>query len=109
MATLKPFTALRPQPELAKRICELPYDVYTSAEAAVVAQDNPYSFLHVSKPEIDLEPDIATVFLIPPRHLVETSSSFVKGLVGPEGWREVVRGFVPSQVYDAILANHAGP
>jgi len=59
MATLKPFAALRPQPELAKRICELPYDVYTSAEAAVVAQDNPYSFLHVSKPEIDLEPDIA--------------------------------------------------
>ena len=59
MATLKPFAALRPQPELAKRICELPYDVYTSAEAAVVAQDNPYSFLHVSKPEIDLELDIA--------------------------------------------------
>jgi len=59
MATLKPFAALRPQPELAKRICELPYDVYTSAEAAVVARDNPYSFLHVSKPEIDLEPDIA--------------------------------------------------
>ena len=58
MATLKPFAALRPRPELAARICELPYDVYTSAEAAVVAQGNPYSFLHVSKPEIDLEPGI---------------------------------------------------
>ena len=54
MATLKPFAALRPQPELAARICELPYDVYTSAEAAIVAQGNPFSFLHVSKPEIDL-------------------------------------------------------
>ena len=58
MATLKPFAALRPQPELAARICELPYDVYTSAEAAIVAQGNPFSFLHVSKPEIDLEPGI---------------------------------------------------
>ena len=58
MATLKPFAALRPQPELAKRICELPYDVYTSSEAAAIARDNPYSFLHVSKPEIDLEPEI---------------------------------------------------
>jgi pantetheine-phosphate adenylyltransferase len=55
----------------------------------------------------DLEPDIATVFLIPPRHLAETSSSFVKGLVGPEGWREVVKGFVPPEVYDAILASQA--
>jgi uncharacterized protein (DUF1015 family) len=57
MATIKPFAALRPKPELAARICELPYDVMSSAEAREMAAGNPLSFLHVSKPEIDLPPD----------------------------------------------------
>jgi uncharacterized protein (DUF1015 family) len=56
MATIKPFAALRPRPELAAQICELPYDVMSSAEARVMAAGNPLSFLHVSKPEIDLPP-----------------------------------------------------
>ncbi len=56
MATLKPFAALRPRPELAARICELPYDVLSSAEARALASGNSLSFLHVSKPEIDLPP-----------------------------------------------------
>jgi len=56
MATIKPFPALRPKPELAQRICELPYDVMSSEEASQVAAGNPLSFLHVSKPEIDLPP-----------------------------------------------------
>src|SRR3989442_4737929 len=56
MATLKPFAALRPKPELAARICELPYDVMSSDEARQIASGNPLSFLHVSKPEIDLPP-----------------------------------------------------
>ena len=56
MAMIKPFAALRPEPELAPRICELPYDVMSSAEARQVAAGNPLSFLHVSKPEIDLPP-----------------------------------------------------
>jgi uncharacterized protein (DUF1015 family) len=54
MATIKPFAALRPQPKLASQICELPYDVMSSAEAREMAKGNPLSFLHVSKPEIDL-------------------------------------------------------
>ncbi len=54
MAQIKPFTALRPKPDLAEEICELPYDVMSSAEAREIAKDNPLSFLHVSKPEIDL-------------------------------------------------------
>ena len=54
MATLKPFAALRPKPELASQICELPYDVMSSAEAREIAAGNPLSFLRVSKPEIDL-------------------------------------------------------
>lgn len=56
MAEIKPFRALRPKPELAAQICELPYDVMSSAEAREIAKDNPLSFLHVSKPEIDLSP-----------------------------------------------------
>lgn len=54
MATIKPFAALRPKPELARRICELPYDVMSSEEARQIAEGNPSSFLRVSKPEIEL-------------------------------------------------------
>jgi uncharacterized protein (DUF1015 family) len=54
MAIIKPFAALRPEPGLAPRICELPYDVMSSEEARHTAAGNPLSFLHVSKPEIDL-------------------------------------------------------
>lgn len=56
MATIRPFPALRPQPQLASQICELPYDVMSSEEARQMAAGNPLSFLHVSKPEIDLPP-----------------------------------------------------
>jgi len=54
MAIVKPFAALRPRPELAQKICELPYDVMSTDEARELAGWNPWSFLHVSKPEIDL-------------------------------------------------------
>ncbi len=54
MATVTPFAALRPDPKLAARVCELPYDVMSSAEAKTMADGNPLSFLRVSKPEIDL-------------------------------------------------------
>jgi uncharacterized protein (DUF1015 family) len=54
MATIKPFTALRPRPDLAARVCELPYDVMSSEEARHIAAGNLLSFLHISKPEIDL-------------------------------------------------------
>src|SRR5207244_13337854 len=54
MPMVKPFAALRPRPELAARICELPYDVMSSEEARRVGTNNPFSFFHVSKPEIDL-------------------------------------------------------
>lgn len=59
MAVIKPFAAWRPRPELAARICELPYDVVSSDEARALAAGNPLSFFHVSKPEIDLPPETA--------------------------------------------------
>jgi uncharacterized protein (DUF1015 family) len=58
MAIIRPLAALRPKSELAAQICELPYDVMSSEEARAVATGNPLSFLHVSKPEIDLPPTI---------------------------------------------------
>jgi len=58
MAQIKPFAALRPKPSLADKICELPYDVMSSAEAREMARGNSLSFLHVSKPEIDLPENI---------------------------------------------------
>src|SRR5437870_8880116 len=56
MATIKPFAGLRPRPDLAGKICELPYDVMSSEEAREIAAGNPLSFLRVSKPEIELPP-----------------------------------------------------
>ncbi|MGD9892484.1 MAG: pantetheine-phosphate adenylyltransferase [Dehalococcoidia bacterium] len=54
----------------------------------------------------DMVPGVTSVFLMPPRELAETSSSFVKGLVGPHGWRDVVQSMVPAPVFEAILALH---
>jgi pantetheine-phosphate adenylyltransferase len=55
----------------------------------------------------DLGPTICSVFLMPPRPIAEVSSSMVKGLVGPEGWRPVVRKYVPDPVYRRLLKSHA--
>ena len=52
----------------------------------------------------DLYPDITTVFLMPPREIAEVSSTMVKGLVGPEGWQDVVQNYVPPPVYRRLLA-----
>ncbi len=54
MAIISAFRSLRPSKELAPRVASLPYDVLNSAEARVVADKNPYSFLHITKAEIDL-------------------------------------------------------
>ncbi len=53
MATVLPFPAVRPKPELAPQICELPYDVMSTAEARTMAADNPRSFLRVSRAELE--------------------------------------------------------
>ena len=51
---IKPFAALRPVPARAAAVAAVPYDVVDTAEARVLAAGNPDSFLHVSRPEIDL-------------------------------------------------------
>jgi uncharacterized protein (DUF1015 family) len=58
MSTLiRPFRALRPVPEQAAAVAAPPYDVLNSAEARTRAAGRPFSFLHISKPEIDLPED----------------------------------------------------
>jgi uncharacterized protein (DUF1015 family) len=54
MPVIKPFKAFRPQPELVTKVASPPYDVLNSEEARQLVKDNPYSFLHVNKAEIDL-------------------------------------------------------
>lgn len=54
MATLRPFRALRPPRDLVEAVAAPPYDVIDTAEAAAFAAGNPVSFLHVTRPEIDL-------------------------------------------------------
>ncbi|MCI5699175.1 MAG: DUF1015 family protein [Lachnospiraceae bacterium] len=58
MATFRPFPAVRPVKELVSEVAALPYDVMSSEEARKMAKDNPYSFLHVDKAEIDLDPSV---------------------------------------------------
>ncbi|MGA8652354.1 MAG: DUF1015 family protein [Xanthobacteraceae bacterium] len=58
MTLIKPFRALRPAPERAAEILAPPYDVLSSAEARERVKGKPWSFLHVSKAEIDLAPAI---------------------------------------------------
>jgi uncharacterized protein (DUF1015 family) len=58
MASIKPFKALRPQQHLADQVAARPYDVLNSDEAREEAQGNPFSFLHITKSEIDLDASI---------------------------------------------------
>jgi pantetheine-phosphate adenylyltransferase len=50
----------------------------------------------------DLDPHITTVFLMPPRSIAEVSSSLVRGLVGPEGWEDVVKSYVTPGVLQKL-------
>ena len=58
MTLILPFRALRPAPGRAAEVLAPPYDVLSGAEARARALGKPWSFLHVSKPEIDLDPDV---------------------------------------------------
>jgi uncharacterized protein (DUF1015 family) len=56
VSAIFPFRALRPVPQAAHLVASVPYDVVSSDEARALAEGNPLSFLHVSRPEIDLPP-----------------------------------------------------
>ena len=54
MHLIRPFRGLRPVPERAADVAAPPYDVLSTAEASARAAGKPWSFLHISRPEIDL-------------------------------------------------------
>jgi len=56
LALVRPFAALRPTPAHAAAVIAPPYDVVSADEARALAADRPSSFLHISRPEIDLPP-----------------------------------------------------
>ena len=56
MSAIFPFAALRPAFTAAAAVAAVPYDVVNTEEARALASGNPLSFLHVSRPEIDLPP-----------------------------------------------------
>ncbi|MGD0590705.1 MAG: DUF1015 family protein [Bacteroidota bacterium] len=58
MATIRPFKAFRPKPEFAGEVAARPYDVLNSDEAREEVKGHPFSFLHIGKPEVDLDPKI---------------------------------------------------
>ncbi|MBR7014981.1 MAG: DUF1015 domain-containing protein [Lachnospiraceae bacterium] len=58
MAVFRPFKAVRPKREYAARVAALPYDVMSSGEAREMVKDDPYSFLHIDRPEVDLDPSV---------------------------------------------------
>lgn len=58
MKLIKPFRGLRPTRELAVKVASHPYDVLNREEALVLAKDNPYSFLHINKPEVDVDASV---------------------------------------------------
>lgn len=58
MSIIRPFKGYRPKQDLCSKVAALPYDVMTSEEARKMVKDNPYSFLHIDKAEIDLPPEI---------------------------------------------------
>ena len=57
MSLVRPFPALRPAPGRAPEVIAPPYDVLNTEEARLLAEGRPWSFLHISKPEIDLPRD----------------------------------------------------
>jgi pantetheine-phosphate adenylyltransferase len=56
----------------------------------------------------DINSEIVTVFLLPPREIIEISSSIVRGLIGPDGWEKVVGKYVPPCVLERLLSGKTG-
>lgn len=98
MADIRPFAAYRPAQGLARRVASPPYDVLSSDEARTLAADEPLSFLHVVKAEIDLEPGAAE------RDVHDRSAANLKRMID-EG--VLVRDPVPAfYVYALTLGDH---
>ncbi len=107
MATIRPFRGLRAPKEIAPQLAALPYDVLNSEEARVMAQGNPYSFLHVTKPEIDLDPKID---LYDPKVYAKAKENFAafrqKGWLvhDPDNWLYIYRQVMDGRAQTGLMA-----
>jgi len=100
MAKVKPFRAYRPPKNLAEKIASPPYDVINSDEARQYARGNPYSFLHIAKPEIDLPPTVGLYDDEVYAKGAENLKLFIKN-----GWLEKER--VPAfYIYRQVMDGH---
>ena len=54
----------------------------------------------------DLQSEISTIFLMPPREFAEVSSTMVKGMFGPQNWQEVIRRYVPEAIYNKLIEDY---
>ncbi len=98
---VRPFAAVRPMPEAAPRVAAVPYDVVDTAEARALAAGNPVSFLHVSRPEIDM-PDGTDV------SSPEAYAQAKRALDGLRAGGTLVQEGVPMfYAYRQIMGDHA--
>ena len=68
-----------------------------------IRSPNDYEYERVMRHiNADMAPSITTTFLMPPRDIAELSSSMIKSLIGPKGWEDSVRRYVPAPVFEAL-------
>lgn len=68
-----------------------------------IRNESDYLYERVMKSiNADIDSNITTFFLMPPRDIAEVSSSMVKGLIGPEGWEQIIKKYVPSHVFEKL-------
>lgn len=81
MSMIKPFKAIRPVVQYAPKVAAFPYDVLNAEEARAIGQNNPLSFLHVEKSEIDVpgypQVDETVVFETARRNLLKLLSDHI--------------------------------
>jgi uncharacterized protein (DUF1015 family) len=80
MAHIRPFKALRPNPQFAASVASRPYDVMNRVEARDEARGNPNSFLHITRSEIDL-PDQVDAY---DEQVYQTAKSNLKAFISRE-------------------------
>lgn len=60
MADIRPFQCVRPDQSVVSRVAALPYDVYNRAEAKVVVEKDPLTFLAIDRAETSLPDEVDT-------------------------------------------------
>lgn len=107
MSVIRPFRGLRPKPEYASRVAAPPYDVLNSDEAREMAKGKPYIFLHVNKPEIDLDPSVDHYSPLVYQKGAQNLQKFIAdGIIGfdPEPCLYIYRQIMGSHVQTGLVA-----